>query len=142
MNTRLSNSLRWQSEPGKVSKDPSIGKTLLAATQRLQASSSSARIDAEILLCHVLNCNTAHLAAWPEKILNPEQAQQFDQLITERKSGTPVAYLTGRREFWSLELEVSPDTLIPRPETETLIEFVLEQFDQQKNMHVVHRRQG
>jgi len=120
-----------------MNKGPGIGETLLAATQRLQASSASARIDAEILLCHVLSCNTAHLAAWPEKNLSLEQTQQFDQLITERESGTPVAYLTGQREFWSLELDVSPATLIPRPETETLIEFVLEQFNQQKNRHVV-----
>ena len=120
-----------------MSKGSSIGETLRAATRRLQASSSSARIDAEILLCHTLSCNTAHLAAWPEKNLSPEQTKQFDQLITERKSGTPVAYLTGQREFWSLELNVSPATLIPRPETETLIEFVLEQFNQQKNCHVV-----
>lgn len=120
-----------------MSKGPGIGETLLAATQRLQASSGSARIDAEILLCHVLSCNTAHLAAWPEKNLSLEQTQQFDQLITKRESGTPVAYLTGRREFWSLELDVSADILIPRPETETLVEFVLEHFSQQKNMHVV-----
>ncbi len=114
-----------------------ISETLLAATKRLQASSSSARIDTEILLCHVLDCNSAHLAAWPEKKLSPGQAQQFDQLISRRETGTPVAYLTGKREFWSLELEVTPATLIPRPETETLIEFVLEQFKQQKKCHVV-----
>jgi len=113
-----------------------ISETLLAATKRLQASSNSARIDSEILLCHVLDCNSAHLAAWPEKKLTLEQAQQFDQLMASRESGTPVSYLTGEREFWSLELNVSPATLIPRPETETLIEFVLEQFDSQKNLHV------
>ena len=104
--------------------------------KQLQPSSDSARIDAEILLCHVLKCNTAHLAAWPEKKLSTEQTQQFNQLITERKSGTPVAHLTGQREFWSLELDVSAATLIPRPETETLVEFVLEQFSQQESMHV------
>jgi len=114
-----------------------ISETLLAATKRLQASSSSARIDSEILLCHVLDCNSAHLAAWPEKKLTLELAQQFDQLISQRESGSPVAYLTGKREFWSLELEVTQATLIPRPETETLIEFVCEQFSQQKKYHVV-----
>ncbi len=114
-----------------------ISETLLAATKRLQASSDSARIDSEILLCHVLDCNSAHLAAWPEKKLSFEQAQQFEQLITRREAGSPVAYLTGEREFWSLKLDVSAATLIPRPETETLIEFVLEQFDPQKNLHVV-----
>lgn len=120
-----------------MNKSSTIGETLLAATQQLQASSNSARIDAEVLLCHSLNCNTAYLAAWPEKILSIEQAQQFDQLIDQRKSGMPVAYLTGIREFWSLELEVTPATLIPRPETETLIEFILDQFDSKKKRQLV-----
>lgn len=120
-----------------MSKLPSIGEALFAAAQRLQASSSSARIDAEVLLCHALDCHTAHLAAWPEKNLSVEQSRQFDQLISRRESGTPIAYLTGQREFWSLALDVSPATLIPRPETETLVEFVLKQFENQKVMQLV-----
>lgn len=117
--------------------EPSISDALTTAIMQLEHTSTSARIDAEVLLCHVLRCNTAHLAAWPEKKLTAEQTQSFHQLITSRKSGTPVAYLTGKREFWSLELDVTPATLIPRPETETLVEFVLEQFDNQKTIQLV-----
>jgi release factor glutamine methyltransferase len=120
-----------------VSEQITIANALTAATKRLEQTSTSARIDAESLLCHTLKCNTAHLAAWPEKILNTDQTQQFNQLIAERESGTPISYLTGQREFWSLELGVSPVTLIPRPETETLVEFVLEQFDAKKEMRLV-----
>lgn len=117
--------------------DPTISNALAAATRRLERSSPSSRIDAEILLCHTLGCNTAHLAAWPEKNLSIEQTQQFNQLIGERESGLPVAYLTGQREFWSLKLDVSTATLIPRPETETLVEFVLDQFDKQRTIQLV-----
>jgi release factor glutamine methyltransferase len=119
-----------------VNKNANIAETLLAAIEQLQPSSVSARMDAEILLCHVLGCNSAHLAAWPEKKLISSQILQYNQLIDQRKAGMPVAYLTGSREFWSLKLDVSTSTLIPRPETETLIEFVLEQFGQQKKLRV------
>jgi release factor glutamine methyltransferase len=119
-----------------VNTNTTLSEALLSAIEQLKTSSDSARLDAEILLCHVLDCNTAHLAAWPEKKLSAEQAQALGQLVDKRQSGIPVAYLTGHREFWSLELEVSPATLIPRPETETLVEFVFEQFGQQKNMRI------
>ena len=112
----------------------SISQLLITATQQLHGLSPSARIDAESLLCHTLNCNTAHLAAWPEKIPTPEQIQQFNDLMEQRKSGTPIAYLTGTREFWSLPLKVTPATLIPRPETETLVEFVLDKFSAKKTL--------
>lgn len=117
--------------------NPTISYALSNATQQLQDSSSSARVDAEVLLCYTLNCNTAHLAAWPEKELTTTQLQQYIQLIEQRESGTPVAYLTGKREFWSLELSVSLATLIPRPETETLVDFVLEHFDNQKKIRLL-----
>lgn len=116
---------------------PTISNALSKATVLLEGSSPSARIDAEILLCHALGCNTAHLAAWPEKALTTEQTHHYNQLINQRESGSPVAYLTGKREFWSLELSVSPATLIPRPETETLVEFVLEQFAMQQEVQLV-----
>lgn len=86
------------------------------------------RLEATILLCHVLGCNTAHLVAWPEKELDQAQQQQFEQLVSRRRHGIPIAHLTGRREFWSLDFLVDDSTLIPRPETETLVEFILQQF--------------
>jgi len=97
----------------------------------------SAAIDTQVLLCYVLQCNSAHLIAWPEKDLDKEQAAQFLQLIQQRKQGLPVAHLTGQREFWSLNFNVDNSTLIPRPETETLVEFILEKFGDIKNLKLL-----
>jgi release factor glutamine methyltransferase len=106
-----------------------IGRVLAAAIMRLESTSPSAGVDAEILLCHVLDCSRSHLIAWPEKRLSEEQQRRYHELIEQRAAGRPVAYLTGTREFWSFPLKVNASTLIPRPETETLVEFVLERFD-------------
>ena len=100
--------------------DPvSIKQLLEQATRRL--NTESARLDAEVLLAHVLQQPRSHFHAWPEKLLPAESREQFDQLLQRRLKGEPVAYLTGKREFWSLALSVNTDTLIPRPETETLV---------------------
>jgi len=88
--------------------------------------SESPRADSELLLMHVLQVNRAWLYTWPDKHLTTEQASFLDQLLKRRIQGEPVAYLTGFREFWSLPVEVAPSTLIPRPDTETLIEWVLD----------------
>lgn len=104
---------------------PSIEATLSEASRRLQTVTQSPRLDAEILLSMVLERARSHLRAWPEKRLTPEQQQHFETLLQQRLSGIPVAYLTGRREFWSREFEVNPDVLIPRPDTELLIERAL-----------------
>lgn len=119
-----------------------IKQALTVAVEKLQASSDSARIDVETLLCHVLNCNSAHLVAWPDKLLDEHQANQFNHLIERRLTGEPVAYITGHREFWSLDLMVSPATLIPRPETETLVEYVLENHTEQKTLKLLDMGTG
>jgi release factor glutamine methyltransferase len=106
----------------------SIEQLLTSARTLLDDTSASAGIDAEILLCHTLGCSRSHLFAWPQKTLTAEQIDRYHELVDLRASGRPVAYLTGAREFWSLPLKVDESTLIPRPETETLIEFVLERF--------------
>lgn len=95
----------------------------LELAQRID--SDSARLDAELLLCHVLSKPRSYLFTWPERVLDPTDAAQFKALLTRRIAGEPVAHLTGTREFWTLQLEVSPDTLIPRPDTETLVEAAL-----------------
>ena len=100
-------------------------------------TNDSADIDAQILLCHILQCNSAHLMTWPEKGLDESQAASFLQLIQQRKQGLPVAHLTGQREFWSLNFSVNNSTLIPRPETETLVEFILEKFGDRKNLKLL-----
>lgn len=88
--------------------------------------SESAQLDARLLLCHVLECNPAYLLTWPEKAVEQTNVDAFSALVELRKQGHPVAHLLGYRDFWTLRLKVSPDTLIPRPETELLVEKALE----------------
>lgn len=85
-----------------------------------------ARRDAEVLLGHCLRQPRSWLYAWPEAEVAAELERRFEQLLALRRQGRPVAYLTGTREFWSLPLSVNEHTLIPRPETETLVEWALE----------------
>jgi release factor glutamine methyltransferase len=105
--------------------DPaSIRQLLEQATSLLP--SGTARLDAEVLLAHALGKARSHLHAWPEKLLSTDQQTRFQQLLRARIQGEPVAHLTGQREFWSLMLNVTPATLIPRPETETLVALALQ----------------
>ncbi|MEP1594786.1 MAG: peptide chain release factor N(5)-glutamine methyltransferase, partial [Halieaceae bacterium] len=86
----------------------------------------SGRRDAEILLCHTLDKPRSYLYSWPESEPSPRQQSIFLELLAQRRDGQPVAYLIGEREFWSLSLTVDGHTLIPRPETETLVSWALE----------------
>ena len=101
-----------------------ITQALQQATGRL-AQHETPRLDAEVLLMHVLGKPRSHLHARPEQHLTADQQVRFETLITRRAAGEPVAHLTGEREFWSLPLEVTADTLIPRPDTEILVEQAL-----------------
>ena len=96
--------------------------------RRRLAASPSADLDAELLLAHVLRCGRAALAAAPERELTDAETRAFAALAARRCAGEPVAYLTGRRAFWTLDLEVTPDVLVPRPETELLVETALEEL--------------
>ena len=101
---------------------------LTEATQKLNAlapSGDTARLDAELLLSHVLHKPRSYLFTWPEKVLNDQEVSAFHQYIDKRASGLPVAYLTGQKAFWSLELQVNPNVLIPRPDTELMVELAL-----------------
>jgi release factor glutamine methyltransferase len=95
------------------------------AFARQQLVSEDANVDSAVLLCHVLNCNQTYLLTWPDKFLSEQQQTQFEQMLAERKQGKPVAYITGERGFWSLDLMVTEATLIPRPDTECLVELAL-----------------
>jgi release factor glutamine methyltransferase len=103
----------------------SIKSILTEANDALTLVSDSALLDAEVLLCLVLNQPRSHLRAWPDKPLQPEQLAAFSALLEQRQQGIPIAYITGNREFWSRDFQVSPDVLIPRPDTELLIELSL-----------------
>ena len=82
-------------------------------------------LEARLLLAHVLGRDRAWIAAHGDAALLPEAARMFDALVRRRSAGEPIAYLTGRREFFALDLEITPDVLIPRPETELLVELAL-----------------
>ena len=105
-----------------------IASALEYAAARLAPVHDVAKLDAETLLCHVLGKERGHLYAWPERVLTAPQWRAYEDLVARRERGEPVAYLTGNREFWSLSLEVSEDTLIPRPETELLVERAVAQI--------------
>lgn len=91
----------------------------------LLVKSDSALLDAQILLAFVLDKELVYLMTWPERDLSKDQKSQFEDLIEKRINGVPVAHLIGSREFWSLSLKVNDSTLIPRPDTEILVESAL-----------------
>ncbi len=102
-----------------------IGSALADATRQLAPTTDTPRLEAEALLAHVLGTSRAHLFAWPERPLDTPAQARFADLLGRRLCGEPLAYLTGEREFWSLRLQVTPDVLIPRPETELVVELAL-----------------
>ncbi|MFA0483231.1 peptide chain release factor N(5)-glutamine methyltransferase [Vibrio sp. 10N.222.55.B11] len=104
-----------------------VESALKAAIVKLQeGDNTSPSIDAAVLLCHALDKPRSYLLTWPEKHLTSKQESEFNALLKRRLTGEPVAYIIGEREFWSLPLKVSPSTLIPRPDTERLVEVALD----------------
>lgn len=101
----------------------SLSDLLQLATDLLSAHTDSARLDAEILLCKVLKKPREYLYTWPEKETSLQQQTDYQSLIERRIAGVPLAYLTGEKEFWSHTFKVTPDTLIPRPDTELIVEL-------------------
>ncbi|QOL24521.1 peptide chain release factor N(5)-glutamine methyltransferase [Thalassotalea sp. LPB0316] len=95
------------------------------ASQLLNDKSDSQQLDCQILLCYVLAKPKSYLLTWPDAELTSEQLATFSRLFERRLAGEPIAYIVGEQEFWSLPLKVSSATLIPRPDTETLVELVL-----------------
>jgi len=103
-----------------------VGEALREGIRRLEvAGVPSAPLAAELLLLHVLGRDRTWIYAHPEEAPTPDQLSAFFSLVASRIAGTPTQYLTGKQEFWGLQFEVTPDVLIPRPETEHVIEVVL-----------------
>ncbi|HHQ5453871.1 TPA: peptide chain release factor N(5)-glutamine methyltransferase [Aeromonas veronii] len=94
------------------------------------AEGESPRADADVLLCHLLGCRRSYLMTWPERELDAAQQATLQGWLARRLNGEPIAHLVGEREFWSLPLKVSPATLIPRPDTEVLVEQALTRIPQ------------
>lgn len=104
-------------------------RDVLKLSQRLNSISESPELDLELMLCHLLEKPTSYLFTWPEKTLEPELLSQLETMLQRREKGEPVAHIIGLRGFWSFELEVSAHTLIPRPDTEVLVECALEKCE-------------
>jgi release factor glutamine methyltransferase len=102
-----------------------VGKALAAAASRLAGSSESPRLDAELLMAHVLGVEREAMLL---SGMDGQAPPAVEALVARREAGEPVAYITGRRAFWTIELEVGPGVLIPRPDSETLIEAGVDHF--------------
>ncbi len=98
---------------------------LIKAQEQFKPVSHSPRFDAEILLAHVLKCDRSALKAWPEKNLSKDELQAYIGYIEQRLTGKPIAYILGSKGFWTFDVEVNEHTLVPRPETEILVEHAL-----------------
>ncbi len=100
-------------------------KQALTRSAVLDQISDTARLDTEILLAYALGRQRTWLYTWPDQQLSTAQQLQFEACLQRRRAGEPVAYITGRRAFWTFDLQVNPHVLIPRPETELLVELAL-----------------
>ncbi len=109
----------------------SIEQALVASRQKITP------IDAQMLLQHVLNEPSAFLHTYPKQTLSSSQLKSFNQLVARRVTGEPIAYLIGEREFYDLTFQVTPAVLIPRPETELLVELALERVPKDKHVRVL-----
>ncbi|WP_019557001.1 peptide chain release factor N(5)-glutamine methyltransferase [Thiomicrorhabdus arctica] len=109
-----------------------IENCLRAANQQLIQAGlvDSYRLDAELLLAHSLHVSRTYLFTWSDKLLDCQQQLAFDEVLQQRLQGKPIAHILGEREFWGLNLRVTVDTLIPRPDSETLVEAALELHQQ------------
>lgn len=104
--------------------ESTIARAIQIASSRL-LHAAVPRLEAQLLLAHLLGKSTAWLIAWSDSLLNSQQLQAYAELVERRLQGVPIAHLTAEREFWSLPLRITPDTLIPRPESELLVEICL-----------------
>lgn len=115
---------------------PDIAGALGWARERIE------QVDARVLLRHALACPASRLVAWPEQRLSPAEWAAFQQLVERRLAGEPVAYLTGEREFYGRSFAVTPAVLIPRPDTELLVELALAHFPAQPRLRVLDMGTG
>lgn len=115
----------------------SIQTLLKKSARKLEVISDSAFLDAELILAHCLGENRTYLHTWPEKILDNIQLNMFYNLIEKRLTDYPIAYMLGTKPFWTLDLIITTDVLIPRPETELLIEIALEKIKDTKNPKIL-----
>jgi release factor glutamine methyltransferase len=122
----------WKLVPGTP-----VGRALVAATQRLEeAGSDTASLDAQVILAYILGKERGWLFAHYDQALTQEEAETYTDMVARRAAAEPVAYLVGHREFYGLEMMVDKRVLIPRPETELLVDAVLDHIESRANQHV------
>ncbi|MEE4175307.1 MAG: peptide chain release factor N(5)-glutamine methyltransferase [Xanthomonadales bacterium] len=122
-----------------MSASPTLRQLLLRGCETLGAAANpdaSPRLEGELLLAHCLDVDRAYLYAHADDLADPTAVACFDKLVQRRADGEPVAYLTGEQEFWSLPLRVTPSVLIPRPETELLVELALARLPGDQDIRV------
>jgi len=102
-----------------------LSEALDWASSQLVEISDSAKLDAEVMLLHIIHKQRSYLYTWPDERLTSEQVTAFKKMVSRRLIGTPIAHIVGEREFWSLPFMVNATTLIPRPDTEILVETAL-----------------
>ena len=113
-----------------------VRQALDAAAARLSAAPGHPRRDAELLLMHVLGCDLAALLTHPGRPLGPANLAHYEALVTRRLGAEPIQYITGEQEFFGLRFHVTPEVLIPRPETEHLVEALLERVDRNVDLRI------
>lgn len=114
-----------------------INSVLQKSTYILQSISDAPRLEAETLLAKILGVTTTYLHTWPEKYISADHESQLQTFLTQRLNGQPLAYILGEQAFWDMVFYVNKHTLIPRPETENLIEIILEKFTQHQTLRLL-----
>lgn len=114
-----------------------IKNSLTSSVARLSSLSDSAQLDCELLLCFILNKPRTYLHTWPDTVLADKEFNKFNLLLERRLKGEPIAHILGERGFWSLNLKVTQDTLIPRPDTERLVELALDIIPEQAQWKIL-----
>jgi release factor glutamine methyltransferase len=101
----------------------------MLSVEKLISRCAIAKLDSELLIAHVLDTRREHIICWPETILSPKQQKQYNSLEQQRLNGVPIAYLLGKKEFYGRDFIVNEQVLVPRPETETMVELALQLTD-------------
>lgn len=114
-----------------------IDAALAGGVERLRSASDSPRLDAEILLARALDVSKSYLVAHPDDVLDDAAVERYFAALARREAGMPMAYITGEREFWSLRLMVGPEVLVPRPETELLVEVALRHIPRHSALRIL-----
>lgn len=114
-----------------------ISAALADGTEKLRAASDSPRLDAELLLARAIDVARSYLFSHPEDFLDPAAVDRFSSAVARRAQGMPIAYITGEKEFWSMALAVTADTLVPRPETEVLVDQILQRIPERGEFAVL-----